>query len=79
MKIQVTSLCGKRSYTERIDPEDHEGYSGDELRALEQFNAGDIDQYNGNHYIFGWWECFTQSDDVPSWMHDSELTLEFTV
>lgn len=30
------------------------------------------DQYNGNHFIYGWLECFCQSDDVPEWMRESK-------
>lgn len=44
------------------------------------FNAKEIDQFNqpgGYHFIFGWWECFCQSDDVPGWMHEADsLTIE---
>jgi hypothetical protein len=36
-----------------------------------------IDSFNGNHFIYGWLECFIQSDDFQSWMLDSEkITVE---
>lgn len=46
-------------------------------------NASDLEKYNkrdGNgHFIFGWFECLAQSDDVPQWMYDAdELEIEVT-
>lgn len=40
-----------------------------------------LDKYNkkdkNNHFIYGWWECFSQSDNVPLWMDDAKsLTIE---
>lgn len=48
-------------------------------RPLEPFKStrSGLEQYNGNHYIYGWMECFSQSDEVPFWIQEStELTIE---
>lgn len=43
----------------------------------------DLDKYNtqdeNSHFIYGWWECFMQSDNIPMWMYEAEiLELEVT-
>lgn len=42
--------------------------------------ASEVDKYNSgddSHFIFGWFECFAQSDNVPQWVYDAEeLELE---
>lgn len=78
MKIKISTVDGKHSYSYRNDLDEYEGYEGEELRPLNSFDISNINQYNGNHFIFGWWECFTQSDEIPYWMRENELVLEFT-
>ena len=28
----------------------------------------DFEELNGNHFVYGWFECFTQSENVPAWL-----------
>jgi len=42
-------------------------------KSLDKYNQRD----DNNHFIFGWMECFSQGDNVPTWMYDAkELTIE---
>ena len=79
--MKVTVYGKGKLYSEEIDYDEYEldRFSADQLRSLDKFDSTDIDQYNGNHFIFGWWECFGQSDNVPMWMVESKqpLQLEF--
>jgi len=45
--------------------------------------ATDLEKYNTRddnaHFVFGWFESFSQSDNVPQWMYDAEeLEIEVT-
>ena len=39
-----------------------------DVTDLHKYNKSDIN----NHFIFGWFESFTQSDNVPQWMLEAE-------
>jgi hypothetical protein len=44
-------------------------------KLIERYNTRDEDA----HFIFGWCECFFQSDDVPGWMYDPDVRLKIEV
>lgn len=80
--MEVLVSTPRQGYIERIDLEEYDLL--DEpmsfTKPLRPFKASSIDQFNGNHFIFGWFECFSQSDDVPMWLREAtsdELTIEF--
>jgi len=45
--------------------------------------ATDLDKYNTRddnaHFIYGWFESFAQSDNVPQWMYDADDNLQIEV
>lgn len=44
--------------------------------SLDKYNKAD----ENAHFIFGWMECFSQSDNVPEWMWNSkEIFIEVVV
>ena len=44
-------------------------------KLIEQYNTTD----KNAHFIFGWCECFFQSDNAPNWMYESEECLKIEV
>lgn len=48
------------------------------IRPL-SINTCNIDSLNGNHYLFGWFESYCQSDRMPYswWELDENSLLEF--
>lgn len=71
MKTIIKISDGKRTYSEDVTDESREI---SEISKM-PFTTENIEKYK-DHYIFGWCECFLQSDDVPSWMYENELTIE---
>lgn len=59
----------RRTYSEVIDDDEGEFELGD---PIPPFRASEISSFNGKHFIFGWWECFLQSDDVPMWIREAD-------
>ena len=41
-------------------------------RSLPKFELKNIEQYNSNHFVYGWIESFQQSDSVPTWIRNAE-------
>ncbi len=89
MKILVKLSCGKRSYVENVSDEIAEAWKNiDDKELIEKgyrnwvrklkidFIPSELDKYNGNHFVFGWIENFSQSENIPVWMQDDEQTLE---
>ena len=79
--IEIIVSCNNKKYTEEVDAQDYfdeeeeeetEGY----FSPLKKFHSKEISKYNGRHFIFGWWECFVQSDDFPLWLHDGDVFIE---
>lgn len=67
---------GSNKWLEEIDIEH---YSRPIKESL--LEAGSLDKYNRRedeaHFIFGWFESFCQSDNIPEWMSNSDkLTIE---
>jgi hypothetical protein len=54
-------------------------------RALPEFDmeATILEEYNTTdekaHFIFGWCECFFQTDDAPGWMYGPDVRLKIEV
>lgn len=79
-KIIAKISDGRRTYSEKIDLEEQKeiemeerGYfNEEEYIPLVAFHMSDISRLNGVHFIFGWLECFMQSDDVPMWVRESD-------
>lgn len=84
--MEVVVSCGRQKYCEIIDEEGDEyflDHAEDKnfFRSLKAFfpYGQEMEKLNGNHYIYGWWENFEQSDDFPNWAYgvESELFIEF--
>ena len=41
-----------------------------------EVTSKEIAQYNGNHFIFGWYESFLQSENWPNWATQNLLTIK---
>lgn len=84
-KYTVKLSCGRKSYSEEIVPvEFWEGdcdlmFVDDEFRDIDPMPLSKINDLNGNHFLFGWFECFIQGGEAPAWMYerDGELTISF--
>jgi hypothetical protein len=70
-KVSISN--GKQTYSEIMNDEEIEQYSVEECRKLDAFPMSDVYKYNGNHFVYGWWESFMQSDDVPMWIYAAEI------
>jgi tRNA(Ile)-lysidine synthase TilS/MesJ len=72
--IEIIVSCNNKKYTEEVDAQDYFDEEEEEVEGyfspLKKFHLKEISKYNGRHFIFGWWECFVQSDDFPLWLHD---------
>lgn len=81
--VTVTLFSGNKRYSEDLSLnellEDNE-LMEDECRSLPKFSVDDIGNYNGNHFVFGWFESFCQSDFVAFISNSvaSELEIEVT-
>lgn len=78
LTITVSSEDGRFKHTEVIDLDelfeelkvDFPNPDINEYRSLQKFHVNEIDMYNGNHYIFGYWESLCQSDWMPHWIRE---------
>jgi len=84
MKFTVTIRDNYRSYSETYDEgylkkEYEEDIHSDNFRNVKT-NINDIDNFNGTHFIFGWLEGLSQSDDCPPFLRepDGEVFIETT-
>lgn len=80
-KVIAKISDGRKTYSEAIDIEEEkelwlkEGwgdFNEEEYIPLKAFPMSEISMLNGVHFIFGWWECFMQSDDVPMWIRETD-------
>lgn len=66
--IETINPNNKNEWDDFFDDKDPEF-----IRPLQKFSLDKIDQYNDNHFIFGWWESYLQSGYVPEWVLGSAL------
>lgn len=76
-KVIAKISNGRKTYSEKIDLEEQKEIEGENFNEekyipLKAFPMSEISMLNGVHFIFGWWECFMQSDDVPMWVVEAE-------
>lgn len=63
----------KQYYAENVQidiadfSKNHKFYS-----LINNLPVSEIKQFNGVHFIFGWFECFIQSDNVPQWIWETD-------
>lgn len=78
MKVTVSLSAGKKKYTEDVT-EDVSQYANPLFyRELKNIKSSELEQFNGadlSHFIFGWFEAFAQSNDIPQWLYESETIL----
>lgn len=89
--IVITLKKGRRSFVEELILEEMladdkktkviwgDGKpSGDpyHYRPIGPVPISDLDQFNGNHFIYGWLEALAQSDDFPIWTTRREIPIE---
>lgn len=94
MEVTVEITDGRRTYSEKLDMKEekekwNEWVTNGANPHLEKMKFehyyrpikctfDTIEKYNGDHFIFGWHECFIQSDDISGWMYDAKK-LKITV
>lgn len=89
MRIIVKLTDGKRWYSEDVTEEEKSRWESvstnnpdltsfeDWTRHMKEENFINLDNYNGNHFVFGWLEAFAQSDNIPHWIMEAKsLTIE---
>lgn len=58
-------------YNEKESKDFLELYEENELRPIE-IKLSDLESVNGNHIIYGLWECFVQSDNCPMFIWETK-------
>ena len=81
MKVRVMFASERAEYSEmHPEKELYEAeFEPEYYRPLEEFDLEEIEQYNGNHFIFGAWESLAQSDTWIPWVFDGSKNIRVSV
>ncbi len=71
--MEITIWTKTRKYSQLIPHDQIKGLPAKQTRPLAAFHHSKMDQYNGKHFVFGWFEGLGQSEDNPLWADETMM------